>query len=78
MSVTSENLPDITTVTTIEPIETTLTIGYSEKIVNQIDDVNTHLGNIETILQLLLQLAIVVIVFKGLYFIIDKIFFGSC
>lgn len=78
MSVTSENLPDITTVTTIEPIETTLTIGYSEKIVNQIDDVNTHLGNIETILQLLLQLAIVVIVFKGLYFIIDKIFFDSC
>ena len=77
----SINLPEVTTVTTnvitSKSTETTLTIGYSEKIINSLNDVNIHLGNIEALGKLFLQLAILYITFKGLYFIVDNVFFSG-
>lgn len=54
-----------------------LTIGTSD-INSQLLDINIHLGNIEAIGRLLLQFMIVIVVFKGLYFILDKVFFNDC
>lgn len=53
-----------------------LVIGMSN-INSQLVDANIHLANIETILQLLLEFAIIVVVFKSVYFICDKVFFNS-
>lgn len=73
------NLPEVTTalITTSETTETTLTIGYSERVLNSLNDVNIHLGNIEALGKLFLQLAILYITFKGLYFVVDKVFFSG-
>lgn len=73
------NLSEVTNVltTTSDITETTLTIGYSENVVNSLNDISIHLGNIEVLMKLILQFMIIIVVFKGVYFIVDKVFFSG-
>lgn len=59
-----------------DDIVNAITVGTSS-INSQLVDINIHLGNIETILRLLLSFTVLIITFKSVYFIMDKIFFNS-
>lgn len=54
-----------------------LVVGVSN-INTQLIDVNIHLGNIDALGKLILQFMIIIVVFKVLYFLVDKVFFNGC
>lgn len=71
-----ESLSSIKKVVSNTDSTETLVIGMSN-INAQLIDTNIHLANIETILQLLLEFAILIVAFKISYFICDKVFFNG-
>ena len=72
---TSDVTTTIATSTSTNVTTTTnTTIGDSNI---ELSDINLHLGNIEATSRMILTLLVLVVTFKALYYLVDKVFFNG-
>lgn len=62
---------DVTTIVT--STSTNTTIGDS----SELSDINLYLGNIEATNRMILTLLVLVVTFRALYHLVDKVFFNG-
>ena len=67
------SISDITTIATSTSTDVTTTIGDS----GDLYEVNLHLSNIESIGRMILTLFVLVVTFRALYHLVDKVFFNG-